>query len=107
MAAALGGPTLKNADFWRLLARASEEARQGPLDIAMACSAWEEFRKHAIEEKWFPAFGPEVAALYLHMADLWTRIPDEEIAFVRGGSPAGSRDINIITPASLRTSANS
>jgi len=83
MAAALGGPTLKNADFWRLLARASEQARQGPLDIAMACSEWEEFRKHAIEEKWFPAFGPEVAALYLHMADLWDRIPDEEIGFVR------------------------
>ena len=44
-----------------------------------ACSVWDEFRKHAVHEKWFPAKGPEVATLYLHMADLWRRIDDEQI----------------------------
>lgn len=76
--AALGGPSLKNASFWRLLARAHEEAT-GALSIPLACSVWEEFRRHAVHEGWFPAKGPEIATLYLHMADLWKRIPYEEI----------------------------
>ena len=77
--AAMGGPSLKNAGFWRLLARAYEEMPHDPLAIPMACSVWDEFRKHAVHEKWFPAKGPEVATLYLHMADLWRRIDDEQI----------------------------
>ncbi len=76
--AALGGPSLKNACFWRLLARAYEES-PAALSIPLACSVWEEFRRHAVHEGWFPAKGPEVATLYLHMADLWKRIPDEEM----------------------------
>ena len=72
VAAAMGGPSLKNACFWRLMARAHEEAAR-PARVPLACSAWEEFRRHAIHEKWFPADGPEVATLYLHMADLWRR----------------------------------
>jgi hypothetical protein len=76
--AALGGPSLKNAYFWRLLARGHEENHHQPLAIAAACSIWEEFRRHAVHEKWFPAKGPEVATLYLHMADLWRRIPEDE-----------------------------
>ena len=77
--AAMGGPSLKNAYFWRLLARAHEETPDDPLAIPLACSVWEEFRRHAVHEKWFPAKGPEIATLYLHMADLWQRIPDEEM----------------------------
>ena len=76
--AAIGGPSLKNAYFWRLLARGHEEDHHQPLAIPAACSAWEEFRRHAVHEKWFPAKGPEVATLYLHMADLWRRIPEDE-----------------------------
>jgi hypothetical protein len=76
--AAMGGPSLKNAYFWRLLARGYEEDHHQPLAIPAACSAWEEFRRHAVHEKWFPAKGPEVATLYLHMADLWRRIPEDE-----------------------------
>ena len=72
--AAMGGPSLKNAYFWRLLARGHEETPHDPLAIPLACSVWDEFRKHAVHEKWFPAKGPEVATLYLHMADLWRRI---------------------------------
>jgi hypothetical protein len=75
---ALGGPSLKNAYFWRLLARAHEEG-QAALSIPLACSVWEEFRRHAVHEGWFPANGPEIATLYLHMADLWKRIPDDEM----------------------------
>ena len=71
---AMGGPSLKNAYFWRLLARAYEETPHDPLAIPLACSVWEEFRRHAVHEKWFPANGPEIATLYLHMADLWRRI---------------------------------
>src|ERR1019366_8082647 len=76
--AAIGGPSMKNAYFWRLLARSHEEDHHQPLAIPAACSAWEEFRRHAVHEKWFPAKGPEVATLYLHMADLWRRIPEDE-----------------------------
>ncbi len=76
--AALGGPSLKDAYFWRLLARAHEES-QAALSIPLACSVWEEFRRHAVHEGWFPAKGPEIATLYLHMADLWKRIPLEEM----------------------------
>lgn len=82
VATTMGGPSLKSAYFWRLLARAEEEGSHNPAAIPMACSYWEEFRRHAIREKWFPARGPEVAALYLHMADLWKRIPDEEIPYL-------------------------
>ena len=80
--AAMGGPSLKNAYFWRLLARAYEQTPHDPLAIPLACSVWDEFRKHAVHEKWFPAKGPEVATLYLHMADLWRRIDDEQIEHV-------------------------
>ncbi len=78
VAAALGGPSLKNAYFWRLLARA-HEATPNVLSIPLACSVWEEFRRHAVHEGWFPATGPEIATLYLHMADLWKPVPDEEM----------------------------
>jgi hypothetical protein len=43
---AVGGPSLKNAWFWRLLARAYEEDQVDPRAIPLACSAWEEFRRH-------------------------------------------------------------
>src|ERR1035438_4806175 len=75
---AMDGPSLKNAYFWRLLARAYEETPGDPIAIPMACSVWEEFRRHAVREKWFPASGPEMAAVYLHMADLWRRVPEHE-----------------------------
>jgi hypothetical protein len=81
--AAMNGPSLKNAHFWRLLARAYEEDKGGPGAIPVACSAWEEFRRHAIHEGWFPAKGPEVATLYLHMADLLHRLSAEDLQDVR------------------------
>lgn len=79
VAAAMGGPSLKNAYFWRLMARAFEDKRGSAIIIPHACSLWEEFRKHAVREGWFPANGPEVAALYLHIADLWRRLSEDEV----------------------------
>src|ERR1035438_9490221 len=78
VSAAMGGPSLKNAYFWRLLARAYEETPGDPVAIPLACSVWEEFRRHAVHEKWFPANGPEIATLYVHMADLWRRISEDD-----------------------------
>jgi hypothetical protein len=63
---ALGGPSLKNAYFWRLHARAAEIKGKN----LSACALWEEFRKHALHEKWFSEKDKEVSVIYLHMADL-------------------------------------
>jgi hypothetical protein len=46
-------------------------------DLALACSLWAQFRQVAVQESWFAANGVEVATLYLHMAQLVRRIPDE------------------------------
>src|SRR5437763_585909 len=75
---ALGGSPIRNAYFWRLLARAFEESKPEPEVTFHTCSLWEEFRRHAVHEKWFPEHGPEVAALYLHMADLLRRVHEED-----------------------------
>jgi hypothetical protein len=83
VAAAMGGSSLKNAHFWRLRARAQEEDKGNPMAMALACSCWEEFRKHAVREGWFPAKGPEVATLYLHMAELLERLDEESMRDVR------------------------
>jgi hypothetical protein len=102
---AIGGPSLKNAYFWRLLARGHEEDHHNPLAIPQACSVWEEFRRHAVHEKWFPAKGPEVATLYLHMADLWRRIPeDETYGVVHGFAKAfqGHREYYAGQPPEIR-----
>ncbi len=71
---ALGKPSLKDASFWRLFARASETAG----DPIEACVYWDRFRLHAVDEGWFGDDGPEVAALYLHMAGLRRRVPTED-----------------------------
>jgi hypothetical protein len=83
VAAAMDGPALRNAYFWRLLARGFEEDKGEPMAVAQACSAWEEFRKHAIREGWFPAKGPEAATLFLHMADLLHQVSPESLSAVR------------------------
>jgi len=83
VAAAMEGGSLKNAYFWRLLARAAEDNKKEPVAIPYACSHWEEFRKHAVHEGWFPAKGPEAAALYLHMADLLHRFPEQALEEIR------------------------
>ncbi len=70
VAAAMGGSSVKNAYFWRLLARAHEEDKGNSVAAGFACSSWEEFRNHAVREGWFPAEGPGAAAVDLHMVDV-------------------------------------
>ena len=79
VAAALGGPTRHNAYFWRLMALAIESEQ----DVPMACSLWEEFRRHAIHEEWFPKGGPEEAAVYLHIAGILLRMNAENMERAR------------------------
>src|SRR5271157_1728386 len=74
---AMGGAPRKDAYFWRLMARQAEDPRS--MACLPACTMWDEFRRHAVHEGWFPADGPEVAALYLHMADILQHIPREDL----------------------------
>jgi len=83
VAGALGGPSLHDAYFWRLLARAQEIEHE----IDHACSLWEEFRRHAVHEGWFKDAGPEAAALYLHMIDLLRRLADEDLEVMQEKFP--------------------
>ncbi len=82
---AIGANPLTNAYFWRLLARSLEQTNYDPERVLLTCAVWEEFRRHAIHEKWFPEKGPEVAAVYLHMVDLLHRIhpADKTLACAR------------------------
>ena len=88
--AALGGPSLKNAYFWRLLARGMEEHPTDPKALPFACRYWEEFRKHAVHEGWFQPNGPEAATLYLHMADLVQRLPPDYVEEIEMSTFSGA-----------------
>ncbi|MGD9289890.1 MAG: hypothetical protein PVG74_19890, partial [Desulfobacterales bacterium] len=76
---ALGGPSLKNAYFWLLHARAAD--LKG--DHLWACALLEEFRKHALYEGWFSEKSIEVSVIYLYMADLLDRLPAEDFEWLQ------------------------
>jgi hypothetical protein len=76
---AMGGPSLKNAYFWRLHARAAE--RMG--HHLWACAMLAEFRKHALHEGWFIERNQEVSEIYLYMADLLKWLPSEDFEWHR------------------------
>jgi hypothetical protein len=76
---AMGGPSLKNAYFWRLYAQAAEMKGK----ILWACAYWEEFRKHALHEGWFSAQSNALSVLYLHMAELLQRLPAKNFEWQR------------------------
>jgi hypothetical protein len=76
---AMGGPSFKNAYFWRLHARAAE--KKGI--YLWACALWEEFRKHALHEGWFSDDSQAVSVIYLHMADLLQKLPAEDLDWQR------------------------
>jgi hypothetical protein len=71
---ALGGPSLKNAYFWRLFARAAEVKGK----FLWACAKLEQFRKHALHEGWFSDTSQEVAVIYLYMAELLKRLSHDD-----------------------------
>jgi hypothetical protein len=76
---ALGGPSLKNAYFWRLHARAAEIKG----NHLFAGALLEEFRKHALHEGWFSEKSNEIAVIYLYMAELVQRYPAEDIEWLQ------------------------
>ena len=78
---ALGGGPRQDAYFWRLAARLAEG--QHTIHCVPACHSWDQFRRHAVQEGWFPADSPEVAAIYLHMVDILDHIPREELRDVQ------------------------
>lgn len=77
--AAMGGESHHDAYFYRLFARGMEEVGDHE-NLTMACATWDEFRKHAVNEGWFTANGPEAATLYLHMAGVLRKLPHEVLA---------------------------
>jgi hypothetical protein len=70
---AMGGHAVHDAYFFRLFARGAEMTGQH----LQACGLWEHFRRHALNEELFQKDGQEEASLYLHMAELLRRIPDD------------------------------
>jgi hypothetical protein len=76
---ALGGPSLKNAYFWLLHARAADIKGK----YLWACALLEEFRKHALYEGWFSEKSLEVSVIYLYMADLLGRLPTEDFEWLQ------------------------
>ena len=86
--AAMGGQPRNDAYFLRLFARGMEELGE-PEHVATACAAWDEFRRQAVREGWFPANGPEAATLYLHIAQVLRKLPHE---LLRELQRAGERE---------------
>ena len=76
---ALGGPSLKNAYFWLLHARAAEIKGNN----LWACALLEEFRKHALHEGWFSEKSKEASVIYLYMSDLLKRLPAEDFEWLQ------------------------
>ncbi len=77
LTAAMGGRPKDDARFLLMLARALETTLDNPV---LACHYWDQFRRAAVHEKWFPARGPEVSTLYLHMAGLAANADEDDLA---------------------------
>lgn len=87
--AAMGGPSLHDATFHRLFARALERTRE-PERLVLACAMWQEFQQAAAQEGWFADNGPESAAVSLHIAELLEPLPEPVL---RGLQQSARRDV--------------
>ena len=76
LTSAMDGPARMDAEYYRMVARSLESTHDAE-DLVESCDAWEQFREQAVRENWFPAKGVEVAALYLHMAEISARLPND------------------------------
>jgi len=77
----IGAPR-REARFWRLAARGAEltaEREHSPVPLYFACAFWHAFGRHACAEGRFTSDGPELAAVYLHQAELLCRRPPTEL----------------------------
>jgi uncharacterized protein len=86
---ALGGEPRKDAVFFRMYALAMEGSDDEE-DLFEACELWDKFHQQAVREGWFRANGLEAATLYLHMADVLGRAPDELLKEFQRYGPFGS-----------------
>jgi hypothetical protein len=94
MIAALQGMPRQDAAFFRTLAHRMETTRDFE-DLGLACEFWDEFRQHAVREGWFDANGVEVATLYLHMADLLRRVPDDMLGELQQESHSDRKRLGV------------
>ncbi|HEV2134624.1 MAG TPA: hypothetical protein VGR47_10175 [Terracidiphilus sp.] len=76
--AALGGAPRLDAHYYRLLARALDEAHFAE-SSAEAVIVWDEFRRAAIRENWFADGGLEDGVLSLHIAEAVAKLPGDVI----------------------------
>jgi tetratricopeptide (TPR) repeat protein len=74
MVAALDGLPRRNASYFRMLAR-TLEGMNSPDTTIEACEAWNDFGEAAVREGLFGAESLEMAALYLHMAEILEELP--------------------------------
>ena len=88
---ALGTPALRNATYWRQMAALLADSPE-PLNHLQACCAWEEFRKHALHERWFAAGGIEDAALRVRMARTLASLPPKDLLRSRSMFPRHRAD---------------
>ncbi len=104
MTAALQGMPRQDAAFFRTLAHRLETTGDVD-DLAMACDSWDEFRQHAVREGWFSARGMEVVTLYIHMAGLLRKIPEDELREFqqesRSARKLGREDAYFLFPGKL------
>jgi hypothetical protein len=87
---AMGGAARQDATFLRLLARGLEESGD-PESTALGCATWDQFRLEAVREGWFKANGPEAATLYLRMADMLRKLPEELLEELQRAAPRQSK----------------
>jgi hypothetical protein len=104
MTAALQGMPRQDASFFRALAHGMETSGD-PEGLAMACETWDDFRQQAVREGWFGDKGIEVATLYLHMAGLLRKIPQEMLAGLqqeaRPGRKVAGEEVYFLFPERL------
>jgi tetratricopeptide (TPR) repeat protein len=94
MIAALEGGPRPNALFFRDLARELERTGDNE-DLMRASEYWDSFRQEALREKWIAEDSLEMAALYLHMAEVLGRMPGELLRQMQAPTgKAASRERN-------------
>ncbi len=105
LVASLDGPPREDAGFFRMFARAMEVSGDRE-DVVEACALWDQFRQQALKEHLFPAAGVEMAALYLHMAEVLGEIPTKWLKGVQtsrewGGIATSAEDRYFLFPEKL------
>ena len=100
MNSALEGPPRKGAHYYRLLARGMEHSGS-ELNYPFASGLWDEFIQAAVREKWFAPDSPEVATVYLHMAEVLLKTPPKALKRAQQSLRAETRPVYDGPPGEL------